>query len=47
MPISNLGATVCYTNFKMEFLVLAIATFSEVQFVKQTQAVLCLMKNEL
>ena len=36
MPTWNLRAVVCYTNFEIEFLVLAIATFSEVQFVKQT-----------
>ena len=36
MPTWNLRAAVCYNNFKMEFLVLTMATFSEVQFVKQT-----------
>ena len=36
MSTRNLSAEVSCTNFKMEFLVLATAKFSEKQFVKQT-----------
>ena len=36
MPTWDLRAAVRNTNFKMEFLVLATATISEVRFVKQT-----------
>ena len=38
-------SAVCNTNFKIVFTALATATYSEVQFVKQTYDTFCLRKN--